>query len=341
MLARLGLIALLAACGGRPQPSAPEASRDERLTWGSLAPHGDDWREKVATIPVERRGAMAIAILDHGHFDCPGAAEPKPDDDLSSPCLRLALAHWAIEVVPAPLLATRLPLILLRLRLIPDLAVAVFEKALPSLGRHERVTSLMMLESIDEALVDRVAADLPSEIDRKQLACESNDGAVISLLEHGALFTEPWLECSLAHLRRETRIAIVKAAVAQNAEKALGRTRIAEGDCAVLEAYGEPRPSPSSSWHDAMCIGLIRGEDIRDLVNPDGLVVSYESRELNYTRRYPNDDAFELPFADELLFAFPDCQSDTSCKVPGTSVTFSFELDAEHRIFALDRVERD
>ncbi len=107
----------LVACGGRapePLPTVPTrvpargAEAPRTLDWRDLAITGENWFEKVETIPQDQRVAMALDLIEGGGFACQTVASegceqgqlmpvPGIDDDIDEPCLRRLLALWAVD----------------------------------------------------------------------------------------------------------------------------------------------------------------------------------------------------------------------------------------------------
>jgi hypothetical protein len=360
------VLVVLAACGS--PAAAPHDRAATRTTaaasWKALDPHGDDWEAKVATIPEGKREEMAIALLRQGNFNCPTVTLQEgcesvtqflgvgPSDGLESPCLRRKLVRWAVDQVPAKALVIHRKLVL---ELIisggvePELSVAIFEKVLPEADEALRVKMIMAIERIREDLADAAVTDLSNE-SLWTLACQDVDAAALALVESGAANSwEHHQDCTRdTRFRRETSVQLVEHERDSGESYRYSPFKMIEwNDCTVMSlVVKEHGASRGALWPRQMCIGLLHKEDIRDLIAPGALTVKHDTDDVNddrndrrYTERVQNDDDFELPFAEELLLAFPECRGRDQCQVPGTRITFKFTYDEMNRLTEIERDE--
>jgi hypothetical protein len=77
--------------------------------WQQILPDGVDWELRLAQIPEKHFAPLAAALLRGGNFACPplvggactpgylGWPDPAPDARFDEPCLRRAVALWAID----------------------------------------------------------------------------------------------------------------------------------------------------------------------------------------------------------------------------------------------------
>ena len=81
---------------------------DALALWTTIAPTGEDWRERVDEVPSTFTKPLALALLHQGNVQCPTEAphactkQPaltvfNPDATLADPCLRRELAMWSFD----------------------------------------------------------------------------------------------------------------------------------------------------------------------------------------------------------------------------------------------------
>ena len=387
---RLVAIALvMAACGGRAVSeratrAAPAAEADPMQAWAELDPRGRDYLDKLASVPPERRDAMAIAFLKSGNLTCPSVAmslpcggieqrmpAPLPSADLADPCLRRQIAVWALDQLDGASIARELP----------DVARALAGARAPELDFPriliEKVEDTELLveligkanEAGHDELADRSIERVPRE-NLRRLATEFGvnaafEAVALDLLDED-MDRREW-RFLLRKLRLETRLRLIEIfasrLAASDPERRQAATYIVRlaADCpARVAAFDVLEPvapqlakglAENGGWNGRACFALRRegpsSPAIRALVSDKGLRVERYSDHPNddtedrvWTLHEKNDDAFEMPYADELKEVLSACD-DSECHVPGTTIRFRFTLSPDHRkLEAIERYER-
>lgn len=373
-----GIVLVAAACSGssgeRAVEPAPEVEADPMAAWKALKIRGRDYEPKLASLPEEQRRDMAIAFLRDGNFTCRalemngrcGEIEVRlvpvvAGDDLGDGCLRRAVALWALDQIDGETLRARLP----------DVA-----RELVKLRRPEAELPRRVIEKVDDAslLVELIglanqaghhelADGTVARVDDDQLPelafKYGVDAAFEAVIQSGRLDEK---RAKLGRkrnrdLRRETRLRLIaywadRAADEDDAaDDAAHQIDLLVSDCptaiAAMDAIGSDgiRLDPP----DRICVALMRGgaesAELRSVVSPDGLDVQQhkddpldDRKDVVWNTHLPNDAAFRMPFADELVKALPDCDS-SECSVPGTTVRFRLGF-AGRELESIERYER-
>jgi hypothetical protein len=377
------ILLALAACGAPAEqldvpplvPGAPipwptitiKNDADAMKVWGYLDPRGRDYHDKVASIPVEFRAAMALGLLDDGKLACEPEdvvdacghhelriPEPAPDSGLDDGCLRRKLAVWALGVVGLERAGValdgfaRLPL--------PerDLHRALLQRA----GYGGVGWALAVEDTGDEETADAYAATQRPE-DLAVLAQHGVDGAIEALIaEDAGADALGNAVHGTGHVRRETWLHVIAALQRERLsagpvtvitiDRAIA-TLVATGDCQLGGAAGisdsayRQTAASTENWNYMACFWIAAQGPASpflraDLVSGQGIDVRRTDAQGAVTSHVDVDAGFTMPYADELPDALEDCAG-TECPVPGTGVTFRLHLDAGGRLDAIERYD--
>jgi hypothetical protein len=280
---------------------------DANALWRRILPDARSWELRVVQIPDEHLVPLAAALLRGGNFACAplseacapgflGFADPTPEATFDDPCLRRALALWALPRIDTPNLGPLVPTLKAMLAT-PSIDEEVAAAALVVTGELPETTRMELLRAArgaGHASVDTELGEL-SEASLTTAAMELHiDGAVEAL---DAELSRPVFVHAIAdpQLRPRTRIAAIQD-LAASVEKTLPRdlekalvVAAKDPDCALaatagitLASFGKkgfapkrPKGKKAGDALRALCV-MAAGDAVEaaaDFIGPAGLKV--------------------------------------------------------------------
>jgi len=307
--------------------STPTTTDAEAVAvWRRILPTGVDWDLRLAQIPEDRVAPLAAALLRGGNFACApltgggctpgylGWPDPAPDATFDEPCLRRAVALWAMSNLDGDQVAALVP-VLRSIAGSPQVDDELAGAALVAAGDQSEATRLDLLRAAREAghagAVDDELGDM-SEQGLITAATDLHIDAAIEALDVG--LSRPVFLAAVRdrQLRPATRIdaihelsADVTGAAPRDLEKLLVEAA-RDPDCGVaataattLNGFGKkdamprrPRTRKVADAMRALCVMAAADavDAARPFVGPTGLKVIERTYDANLEFAKDDDD---------------------------------------------------